>query len=88
LAGEPFTIYDEKYTMTEEDFYILPDGRYVFTASFLRKRGYCCGSGCTNCPYDYSNVPEPKKSHLIQEREKKQNDIRDKPGLADNSGNF
>jgi hypothetical protein len=23
----------------------------VFTAEFLRKRGYCCESGCRHCPY-------------------------------------
>jgi hypothetical protein len=23
----------------------------VFTADFLRRRGYCCGSGCRHCPY-------------------------------------
>jgi hypothetical protein len=33
-----------------EDYYI-ENGLYVFTAEFLRKRGYCCGSGCRHCPY-------------------------------------
>jgi len=23
----------------------------VFTASYLQRRGYCCGSGCRHCPY-------------------------------------
>jgi hypothetical protein len=23
----------------------------VFTASYLRRRGYCCDSGCRHCPY-------------------------------------
>jgi len=32
------------------DFY-LEDGLLVFTAAFLRKRGYCCESGCRHCPY-------------------------------------
>ncbi|MES2704371.1 MAG: DUF5522 domain-containing protein [Bacteroidota bacterium] len=50
------------------DFYILPDGRYVFTAAFLLRRGYCCGNGCLHCPYDYQNVPEPKRSALLQKR--------------------
>jgi hypothetical protein len=31
--------------------YYVEDGRWVFTASFLRARGYCCGSGCRHCPY-------------------------------------
>ncbi len=31
--------------------YYLEDGLLVFTAAFLRKRGYCCESGCRHCPY-------------------------------------
>ena len=32
------------------DFY--RDGAaVVFTESYLRRRGYCCGSGCRHCPY-------------------------------------
>jgi hypothetical protein len=23
----------------------------VFTSSYLQRRGYCCDSGCRNCPY-------------------------------------
>jgi hypothetical protein len=41
----------EKLPLVEgEDFY-LENGLYVFTASFLRRRGYCCDSGCRHCPY-------------------------------------
>ncbi len=32
------------------DFY-MEDGLMVLTERFLRKRGYCCGSGCRHCPY-------------------------------------
>ncbi|HEU4769333.1 MAG TPA: DUF5522 domain-containing protein, partial [Pyrinomonadaceae bacterium] len=31
--------------------YTTEDGRIVFTASYLQRRGYCCDSGCRNCPY-------------------------------------
>jgi primosomal protein N' len=31
--------------------YYLEKGRYVFTAYFLQKRGYCCQNGCRHCPY-------------------------------------
>jgi iron complex transport system substrate-binding protein len=32
--------------------YIDPDTGYsVFTADFLRQRGYCCGNGCRHCPW-------------------------------------
>jgi hypothetical protein len=32
--------------------YYLENGLLVFTAAFLRKRGYCCESGCRHCPYE------------------------------------
>jgi hypothetical protein len=34
--------------------YYVENGLLVFTAAFLRKRGYCCESGCRHCPYDYT----------------------------------
>jgi hypothetical protein len=52
-----------------EDYYILPDGRLVFTAAYLLKRGYCCGSGCLNCPYDYENVKGTRRTELLQQRD-------------------
>ena len=38
--------------------YYLEDGLFVFTATFLRQRGYCCESGCRNCPYTNRSVVE------------------------------
>ena len=52
-----------------EDYYILPNGLLVFTAEFLLKRGFCCGNGCLNCPYEYIKVPEPKRGLLLKQRE-------------------
>ena len=35
-----------------EDYYL--EGEYmIFTADFLRRRGYCCESGCRHCPYGF-----------------------------------
>jgi hypothetical protein len=42
--------------------YYLENGRYVFTADFLQRRGYCCGSGCRHCPYPKSADAATKKS--------------------------
>jgi len=50
------------------DYYITDDGLLVFTAVYLSDRGYCCGNGCLNCPYDYMKVPEPKRSQLLEKR--------------------
>jgi hypothetical protein len=56
-----------------EDYYMLPDGRIVFTAQYHLKRGYCCGNACKHCPYQYENVSEPKRSLLLnKQNEKKQ----------------
>ncbi|MDR3678590.1 MAG: DUF5522 domain-containing protein [Flavipsychrobacter sp.] len=55
--------------MTEGvDYTILPDGRLVFTAKYLLERGFCCGNGCLNCPYEYINVPELRRTELINSR--------------------
>jgi hypothetical protein len=49
------------------DFY-WSDGNFVFTAKCLAERGYCCGNGCRHCPYDYKNVSQPLRNHLLAER--------------------
>jgi hypothetical protein len=51
----------------EPDYYFNEQGLLVFTASFLKKRGYCCGNGCLHCPYDYINVPEPARTALLKQ---------------------
>ncbi len=35
-----------------EDYY-TENGKWVFTAKYLLKRGYCCRSGCRHCPYGF-----------------------------------
>ena len=41
-------------------------GYEVFTADFLRRRGYCCGNGCRHCPYpsggQRSSLPEGRSA--------------------------
>lgn len=54
----------------EADYYFNNEGFVVFTAKYLLERGYCCGNGCKNCPYDYKAVPEPKRSQLLEKRKK------------------
>jgi len=57
-----------KQGSTEDDYYFNNDGFVVFTAKYLLERGYCCGNGCKNCPYDYKAVPEPRRSQLLEKR--------------------
>jgi hypothetical protein len=40
------------------DYQVNEDGYFVFTRTYLLKRGYCCESGCLNCPYGYRKGTE------------------------------
>ncbi|NBC25172.1 MAG: hypothetical protein GVX78_06115 [Bacteroidetes bacterium] len=33
--------------------YYIENGVYVFTALYLKERGYCCKNGCRHCPYGF-----------------------------------
>jgi hypothetical protein len=54
--------------LDDDEPYFNADGLVVFTADYLLSRGYCCGNGCKNCPFDYKNVPEPKRTLLLKKR--------------------
>lgn len=49
-----------------EDYYFNEAGLMVLTAAFHLKKGFCCGNACKHCPYQYINVPEPRRSELLQ----------------------
>jgi hypothetical protein len=58
-----------KQDYSDDDlYYTNEDGFIVFTEKFLLDRGYCCGNGCRNCPYDYKAVPEPRRTELLEKR--------------------
>ncbi|MBO9573631.1 MAG: hypothetical protein J7497_15695 [Chitinophagaceae bacterium] len=59
---------NRKWNDEEPESYKNDEGFTIFTAEYLLSRGYCCGNGCRNCPYDYINVKEPKRSILLQQR--------------------
>ena len=46
------------------DFYYNKDGFVVLTEKYHLDKGICCGNGCLHCPFDYVNVPEPRRSQL------------------------
>ena len=48
-------------------YYINDDGYIVLTREYHLEQGFCCGNGCLHCPYDYENVPEPRRSWLIHQ---------------------
>ena len=50
------------------DFYYNEEGYIVLTEKYHLEKGFCCGNGCTHCPYNYENVPEPKRSLLMMQK--------------------
>ena len=52
------------------DFYFDESGLMVFTEEYHLTRGYCCGNGCHNCPYDYKNVVDERQKKLLKETKK------------------
>jgi hypothetical protein len=42
--------------------YYLENGLMVFTARYLRDRGYCCTSGCRHCPYGFEREESETES--------------------------
>jgi uncharacterized protein DUF5522 len=52
------------------DFYYNEEGYIVLTAKYHLEKGFCCGNGCKHCPYDFENVPEFKRSELLNNRTK------------------
>ena len=41
------------------DFVFNDAGLMVLTREYHLKRGYCCSSGCQNCPYGYGDKVDP-----------------------------
>lgn len=55
------------HTLVKEvDYYLNEEGYVVLTKKYHLKKGKCCGNGCTHCPFNFINVPEPKRSLLLQ----------------------
>jgi hypothetical protein len=57
-----------------EDYYYNDQGYIVLTKKFHLKKGHCCGNGCKHCPYEFINVPEPKRSELLSQLTSKKSD--------------
>ncbi len=53
--------FSKKGNLSEEDYYLSPEGHIVFTESYHLKRGYCCKSGCKHCPYGYDKKTDTFK---------------------------
>ena len=49
-------------------YYLNQQGLIVLTEKYHLDRGYCCGNGCLHCPYNYENVPEPRRAELLRNK--------------------
>jgi len=57
-----------KQIIPDIDFYYDAQGYMVLTEKYHLEKGFCCGYGCRHCPYNYENVPEPKKSQILSQQ--------------------
>ena len=48
------------------DFYYNEEGYIVLTEKYHLEKGFCCGNGCKHCPYHFVNVPEPRRSEMLE----------------------
>ncbi len=59
----------DQLPLIEGEDYYLENGKYVFTAHFLRKRGYCCESGCRHCPYGFKKTAVGKQNAADEQKQ-------------------
>lgn len=52
----------------DRDFYI-ENGKYVFTAFYLKNRGYCCNCNCRHCPYSNENIETVINKAVLTKKE-------------------
>ena len=52
----------------EDDEKLEPGSFEPLSAALLLERGYCCGNGCKNCPYQYKNVPVNLRDYLLEKK--------------------
>jgi len=55
--SEDFDVFEEG-----RDYEVNEQGLMIFTASYLKRRGYCCGNGCRHCPYQDNPDNKDKKN--------------------------
>jgi hypothetical protein len=58
MAGKSEDTETNTEQLTEGlDYYLNEEGLMVFTKSYLLRRGYCCETGCSHCPYGFKGKP-------------------------------
>jgi hypothetical protein len=54
-------VENKKEKLVEDVDFYFENGLMVLTGHFLKKRGYCCGSGCRHCPYPKEEFQDHNK---------------------------
>jgi len=62
-----------KLNKDDKELYYLENGKVVFTPDYHLKRGYCCGSGCRQCPYHPVGIKGNTKLDELWEKINQQN---------------
>lgn len=52
---------EQQLPLVEGEDYVMEGPYMVFTAAYLLKRGYCCESGCRNCPWRSKEASSSEK---------------------------
>ena len=52
MPDEPFE-KPQPPGLAPDEYYLTTEGYVVFTATYHKKRGYCCKNGCRHCPYGF-----------------------------------
>lgn len=68
IEGLRFKKHQELMALLKEgiDFNYDHLGRMVLTKEYHLKRGYCCQSGCLNCPYGFTDKADPSYPAELQ----------------------
>ena len=53
-------------------YYLNEEGNVSFTRQYHLEKGFCCGLGCLHCPFNFENVPEPRRSELVMQKLKEE----------------
>src|SRR5438128_10674922 len=59
IAGPAGSVKTTPALVEGEDYY-CEGAAIVFTAQYLRRRGYCCESGCRHCPYEIAQIQKAR----------------------------
>jgi len=52
--------------------YYFENGLMVMTEDYHLKRGYCCGSKCRHCPFEYKNVANKSANKSVISKKRSQ----------------